>query len=90
MSEAALQEHLRLASLRAKSYTNAKAVEFNEATVAALEEMADVKADKVSSAAAGNIPTFDAQGNISDTSEVRPITSAELTTIINSVFGGNS
>lgn len=89
MSEATLHEHLRLASQRAKTYTNSKLVEFNEATVAALEEMADIKADKVSGTA-GNIPVFDAQGNISDNLEVRPITSAELHTIINSVFGGNS
>lgn len=46
MSEATLQEHLRLASLRAKTYTNSKLVEFNTAVVDALEEMADLKADK--------------------------------------------
>ena len=89
MSEAALREHLRLVSQRAKTYTNEKLVEFNEAVVGALEEMAEAKADKVDGATAGNIPTFDADGNISDASSVRPITGSELTAIINSVFGGN-
>ena len=89
MSEATLSEHLRLASQRAKTYTNEKLVEFNEAVVGALEEMADVKADKVSVATAGNIPTFDANGNLSDGSGVRPITSAELSGIMSTVFGGN-
>ena len=89
MSEAALSEHLRLASLRAKTYTNEKLVEFNEAVVGALEEMAEVKADKVSEATAGNIPTFDENGNLSDSSGVSPITSAELSVIISEVFGGN-
>ena len=46
MSEAALQEHLRLCSQRAKAYTNEKAVQFNEAVVDALEEMAALKADQ--------------------------------------------
>ena len=90
MSEAALQEHLRLCSQRAKAYTNEKAVQFNEAVVDALEEMADVKADKVSGATAGNIPMFDAYGNLSDSSVVRPITSAELSRIISVIFGGNA
>lgn len=89
MSEAALREHLRLVSQRAKTYTNEKLVEFNEAVVGALEEMADVKADKVSGATAGNIPAFDADGNLTDTSDIRPITSAEMTAIITSIFGGN-
>jgi hypothetical protein len=90
LSEAALQEHLRLASQRAKAYTNEKLVEFNEAIVGALEEMADAKVNKVSGATAGNIATFDASGSLTDSSAVRPITSAEMTGIINSVFGGNS
>lgn len=89
MSEAALREHLRLVSQRAKTYTNEKLVEFNEAVVGALEEMADVKADKVSGATAGDIPAFDADGNLSDTSGIRLITSAEMTAIITSIFGGN-
>lgn len=90
MSEAALREHLRLVSQRAKTYTNEKLVEFNEAVVGALEEMADAKADKVSGATTGNIPSFDADGNLSDASGIRPITSAEMTTIMTSIFGGNS
>ena len=90
MSEATLSEHLRLASQRAKTYTNEKLVEFNEAVVDALKEMADVKADKVSGATAGNIPMFDAYGNLSDSSGVRPITSAELSEIISIIFGGNA
>lgn len=89
MSEAILREHLRLVNQRAKTYTNTKLVEFNEAVVAALEEMANVKADKVSDATTGNIPSFDAAGNLSDASAIRPITSAELTAIMTSIFGGN-
>ena len=90
MSEAALREHLRLTSQRAKAYTDAKDVEFSEAIIEALEEMADAKADKVSGATTGNIPSFDANGNLNDSSGIRPITAAELTAIITSVFGGNS
>ena len=52
MSEAALQEHLRLCSQRAKAYTNEKAVQFNEAVVDALEEMAELKADQKATTAA--------------------------------------
>lgn len=90
MSAAALDTHLMLVSQRAKAYTNAKAVEFNEAVVGALEEMADAKADKISGAVAGNIPAFDAEGNLTDSAGIRAITSAELAAIITRVFGGNS
>lgn len=46
MSSTTLDELLKLCSQRAKAYTNEKAVQFNEAVVAALEEMAELKADQ--------------------------------------------
>lgn len=60
MSEAALQEHLRLCSQRAKAYTNEKAVEFNTAVAGALEEIAELKADKIDTNAA--LAFFNASG----------------------------
>ncbi|MBR0151063.1 MAG: hypothetical protein IJP89_06855 [Synergistaceae bacterium] len=95
MSEAVLLEHIRSLQQNAKTYTNAQLVTFNEAVVAALEEMAASitslsetvanKADKIASPTANDYITVDSGGNIADSGD-RVMTTAEAQTLFNSIF----
>ena len=95
MSDAVLLEHLRSCQQNAKTYTNAQLVTFNEAVVAALEEMAaqinslsdtvSNKADKIASPTSGDYITVDSGGNISD-SVNSAMTTTEARTLFNSIF----
>lgn len=86
MSEAVLREHLKQASQKAKAYTNAENIKYNEAVVAALEEMAALKADKITSPVNNNIVAMNENGNLKD-SGLSVMTVAQMRTMITNTFG---
>ena len=95
MSDAVLLAHLRSCQQSAKTYTNTQLVTFNEAVVAALEEMVtsinnlsdtvSTKADKISSPTPNDYITVDANGNIVDSGN-KAMTATEVSTLFNSIF----
>lgn len=86
MSEAVLREHLKLASQKAKAYTKSENIKYNEAVVAALEEMAALKADKITSPVDNSIVAMDAEGNLKN-SGISVMTPAQMRTMITEFFG---
>ena len=86
MANFTLQAHLLLCAQRAKTFTNSKLLEFNEAVVDALEEMADAKADKIRSPTVDNVVSMDANGDIKD-SGLSVMTIQEMKASISSILG---
>ena len=86
MSNLTLRAHLLLCAQKSKTFTNTKLLEFTESVIAAFEEMANAKADKIDAPTANNIVAMDANGNIIN-SGLSVMTSQEMKVSIQSILG---